>query len=424
VGICLPGETRICSGPSLRASSGLVQRTLFEIDIPQFVESAENEEPGQEIRRLIPARDDLRPLYLNTPGLHVGKSGLVLRVKERNKVLQDVRLNEINQLNLFGNIQLTTQAIQTLCEGEVPIAYFSMGGWFYGLTQGLGLKNIFTRREQFRLADSATFCLQLSRSIVAGKIRNQRTLLQRNHVDPPRGALAQMKALQEDALRAESREQLLGIEGNAARHYFAHFAGMIKVGTSGDGASDPFCSKAERERGGAGEESSEAAGGARTIRMDGFRFEHRNRRPPRDAVNALLSLGYSLLAKDLTIVAAAVGLDPYLGFFHQPRFGRASLALDLMEPFRPLIADSAVLSAINTRMVVPEDFIRGGNAVALLPEGRKKFFRAYEQRMDTLVTHPNFGYRVNYRRVLEIQTRLLARVLNGEIWRYPVFTTR
>ena len=118
------------------------------------------------------------------------------------------------------------------------------------------------------------------------------------------------------------------------------------------------------------------------------------------------------------------GFDPYMGFYHQPRFGRAALALDLMEPFRPLIADSAVLSAINTRMVTPADFVRAGQAVALTPGGRKSFFRAYEQRMDTLVTHPIFGYRVNYRRLLEIQARLLARTLTGEISSYPVFVTR
>ncbi len=141
-------------------------------------------------------------------------------------------------------------------------------------------------------------------------------------------------------------------------------------------------------------------------------------------MNALLSLAYSLLAKDLTIVTQAVGFDPYLGFYHQPRFGRPSLALDLMEPFRPLIADSAVLTAINTRMVTARDFVRAGDSVALTPDGRKAFFRAYEQRMDALVTHPLFGYRVSYRRMLEIQTRLLARVYTGETAHYPVFVTR
>lgn len=117
-------------------------------------------------------------------------------------------------------------------------------------------------------------------------------------------------------------------------------------------------------------------------------------------------------------------VDTVAGSLRQPRFGRPALALDLMEPFRPLIADSAVLSAINTRMITPRDFIRTGQAVALTPDGRKAFYRAYEQRMDTLVTHPLFGYRVTYRRVLEIQTRLLARLLTGEIRDYPPFITR
>jgi CRISPR-associated protein Cas1 len=215
-----------------------------------------------------------------------------------------------------------------------------------------------------------------------------------------------LKCLCEEAEQAPAIDQLLGIEGNAARVYFENFAGMIK--RSGDDA-DPTSSDDE-----AGKKSCD------TDEFD-FDFNSRNRRPPRDPVNALLSLAYSMLAKDLTIVTQAVGFDPYQGFYHQPRFGRASLALDLMEPFRPLIADSAVLSAINTRMVGAADFVRAGQSVALTPNGRKAFFRAYEQRMDSLVTHPMFGYRVNYRRILEIQTRLLARVLTGELRDYPAY---
>jgi CRISPR-associated protein Cas1 len=387
------------------------------------------------VRRLVPARDDLRPLYLNTQGLRVGKTGHVLKVQEKDTVVQEVRIGEICQLNLLGNIQLSTQAVQALCEAEVPIAYFSMGGWFYGVTHGLGVKNIYLRREQFRLADVPAFCLRLARALVAGKIRNQRTMLQRNHVEPPPSALVQMKCMLDDAERAESMEELLGIEGNAARVYFENFSGMIKldedreqgsvdsvqardVVLSGDSVGNALRGVPREERDGA-----QPANGRPTNPFN-FDFAGRNRRPPRDAVNALLSLAYSVLAKDLTIVCHTVGFDPYLGFYHQPRFGRAALALDLMEPFRPLIADSAVLSAINTRMVGPRDFVRTGEAVALKPDGRKAFFRAYEQRMDTLVTHPLFGYRVNYRRVLEIQARLLERVLRGELNVYSVFTTR
>ena len=122
----------------------------------------------------------MRPLYLNTQGLYVGKSGNVLKIKEKDKLVQEVRIGELCQLNLYGNIQLSTQAIQALCENEVPIAYFSMGSWFYGLTHGLGVRNIYLRREQFRLSDVPGFCLRLARALVAGKIRNQRTMLLRN----------------------------------------------------------------------------------------------------------------------------------------------------------------------------------------------------------------------------------------------------
>ena len=426
VGICLPDETHRCAQVGVRGSQH-VQRLLFEVDEPPRAVLDERVVGSAQLRRLVPARDDLRPLYLNTQGLYVSKSGQVLKVKDKDREVQEVRINEICQLNLMGSIQLSTQAIQALCEAEVPIAYFSMSGWFYGITQGLGVKNIYLRREQFRLADVPGFCLRLARALVAGKIRNQRTILQRNHVEPPPGALAQMKSMQEDALCEGSMEQLLGIEGNAARVYFEHFAGMLKVGGEGEEApSDPAREHAAEESVPSTPRMSAASNdnGAPAAPAFAFDFRTRNRRPPRDPVNALLSLAYSVLAKDLTIIAQAVGFDPYLGFFHQPRFGRASLALDLMEPFRPLVADSAVLSAINTRMVTLDDFVRAGQAVALTPEGRKKFFRAYEQRMDTLVTHPIFGYRVNYRRILEIQTRLLARVLTGEISEYPVFTTR
>jgi len=436
VTVCLPDETLAAAEAGESANAAFAQRTLFDVGEPaRAVRAGAMKGPANgELRRLLPARDDLRPLYLNTQGLRVGKSGGVLKVQEKEKVVQEVRMGEICQLNLYGAIQITTQAVQALCEAEVPIAYFSMGGWFYGVTHGLGVKNIYLRREQFRLADVPAFCLRLARALVAGKIRNQRTMLQRNHVEPPPVALAQMKCMLDDAERAESLDELLGIEGYAARVYFENFAGMIKLDDPASGGRKPPGDDENCEQTMGNGDHSTAAGGdgdapvPAGLRANGspftFDFRHRNRRPPRDAVNALLSLAYSVLAKDLTIVCHAVGFDPYLGFYHQPRFGRAALALDLMEPFRPLIADSAVLSAINTRMVTPRDFVRTGEAVALKPDGRKAFFRAYEQRMDTLVTHPIFGYRVNYRRVLEIQARLLDRVLRGELGAYPVFTTR
>jgi CRISPR-associated protein Cas1 len=382
VGICLPDET-------WRAAEEIEepqQLALFDMPRRKGIQRA--------VRPMMTPRSELRPLYINTQGLKVGKSGAVLQIKDKEKVLQEARIGEICQVNLMGNVQITTQAVQALCESETPICYFSMGGWFYGITMGLNTKNVFLRRNQFRLAEEEYFARTIARRLVAGKIRNQRTLVQRNHVEPDRETLSGLKAAAERAERAGSLAELLGIEGNAARMYFGEFAGMMKPDDDQRASALPF-------------------------EMDG-----RNRRPPRDPVNAMLSLGYSLLAKDLTVACYAVGFDPYVGFYHQPRFGRPALALDLMEPFRPLIVDSAVLTAINTGMVTLRDFVRAGGAVALTAGGRKGFFRAYEMRMDALVTHPMFEYRVSYRRLLEIQARLLARVLEGEIGEYPVFTTR
>ena len=140
----------------------------------------------------------------------MGKSGEVLQVKEKDKTVQEVRIGEVCQVNLMGNIQISTQAVQSLCEAGVPVTYFSMGGYFYGITTGLNTKNVALRRSQFRLADSEWFPLWLARALVAGKIRNQRTMLQRNHVEPKKMALGAMKALAERAERAENLESLLG----------------------------------------------------------------------------------------------------------------------------------------------------------------------------------------------------------------------
>ena len=156
-----------------------------------------------QIRQLMTPRDDLKPLYLNTQGFSVGKSGEVLQVKDKDKTVQEVRIGEICQVNLLGNIQISTQAVQSLCEAGVPITYFSMGGYFYGITTGLNTKNVALRRSQFRLADSEWFPLSLARALVAGKIRNQRTMLQRNHVEPKKPSLVAMKALADRAERAE-----------------------------------------------------------------------------------------------------------------------------------------------------------------------------------------------------------------------------
>ena len=381
VTVCLPDETRLLAEPE----SKIAPRTHAP-------------------RRLIAPRDDTRALYLNTPGMFVGRSGEVLQVKLKKELVQEVRINDLCHVALFGNIQISTAAVQALCEADIPITYFSMGGWFYGITRGHSLPNVFTRIAQFQLARDASFCLRLSRSLVAGKIRNQRTMLMRNHLEPPAPILAKLKNSAQTALGAESLETLLGLEGAAANFYFQNFSGMIKV-------EDELAAEAVQV-------SKDSQ-----LRFN-FDFAGRKRRPPTDPVNALLSLSYSLLAKDCAIAALGVGLDPYVGFYHQPRFGRPALALDLMEEFRPLIAESAVLSAINNRMINEKDFVRAGRSVNLSAAGRRQFFQAYEARMNHLITHPVFEYKVTYRRALELQCRMLARYLTGEIEQYIPFITR
>ncbi|MGH9533538.1 MAG: CRISPR-associated endonuclease Cas4g/Cas1g [Terriglobales bacterium] len=408
VGICLPDETNALRG----RDDALEDSAAPPLQLPLF-----DGVPARRfrVRPLLVPRDDLRPVYLNTQGWRVGVSGGVLQVRGpaeggrkgrgasawKDELKQEARLGEVCQVNLFGGVQVSTQAVQTLCQAEIPICYFSQGGYFYGITTALNSRNVFLRRTQLLAAENPALCLALARRLVAGKIRNQRTLLQRNHLQPPAQTLRLLRALAAQALAAPSLDSLLGTEGAAAHAYFGAFAGMLK----------------SRD-----EDAPEGAGTAAPA-MD-FDFHGRNRRPPRDPVNALLSLAYSLLAKDCVIACYALGLEPFWGFYHQPRFGRPALALDLMEPFRPLIADSAVLTAINTAMVTPADFVRTGQAVALRPQGRAAFYRAYEQRINDLATHPLFEYRVSYRRLLEIQARLLARFLTAEIHEYPVFITR
>jgi CRISPR-associated protein Cas1 len=395
--VCLPDETRMLAHAPL----------TMNVSVPNessATESARDSFPtvGQPPRKLIAARDDTRALYLNTQGFRVGCKDEVLQVKDKDKIVEEIRMRDLSHVALFGNIQISTQSVQSLCEQEIPITYFSMGGWFYGITRGHGLKNVFLRMEQFRLARDERVCLSLARQFVHGKIRNHRTLLMRNHLEPPEPTILKLKRASEDALEAKSIEELLGIEGAAASQYFQHLSGMIKV--------------ADELAGIDGENK-----GAKQLT---FNFAHRNRRPPTDPVNAMLSLAYSLLSKDCTLAALAVGFDPYIGFYHQPRFGRPALGLDLMEEMRPLIAESTVLSCINNRVVTEKDFVRAGEAVNLTAPGRKRFFQMYEQRMSSLITHPLFDYKVSYRRALELQTRLLAKALTGEIPEYIPLLTR
>jgi len=362
VGICLPDETCLLAEPARR-------------------------DGAREVRRLVPARDDALPLYLQEQGTTLGKSGEELTVKQRGQLLSKVKLLDVAQVCVFGNVQVTAQAIREIAARGIPVCHFTYGGWFHAVTTGMANKNVELRIRQFATAADARAALALARPFVSGKIKNSRTLLRRHLDSDPDGILGQLAGLAGKADAATDAATLLGIEGMAAKTYFAGLACLLK----GDVA---------------------------------FHLEGRNRRPPRDPVNALLSFVYALLTKELTIAVYSCGFDPMLGFYHRPRYGRPSLALDLTEEFRPLIADSVVLTLVNNGEVSTGSFLRRAGGVALTSAGRRAVLAAFERRMETLVTHPIFKYRVSYRRILQVQARLLARTVLGELQHYPSFCTR
>ncbi len=450
VSICLPDETRLLAAPepSPASSHSTVQPDLFPLPAPPTAPPQPERTalleyilrmpaPGirrvkadPDMRRLVAPNPDTRTLYLNTPGAWVGKRGETVTVKDRDQSVGEFLLKDIHHVALFGPVQISTQTIQAFCEADIPLSYFSTGGWFYGLTRGHTLKNVLTRIQQFRTAADDLASLTLARQMVYGKIINQRTLLMRNHIEPPRDVLHGMKYFAHAALIAPGLPQLLGVEGNAAGLYFGAFGGMLKprrpqakpTAFSPDDSA-PTASAAHAATTAPPPPDQETDFHRQPLTFPFFP-DSRNRRPPRDPVNALLSLTYSLLAKECTIACHAVGLDPYVGFLHQPRHGRPALALDLMEEFRPLLADSTVLTLINNGMVSESDFILASHAAALTAAGRKTVFTAWEQRLADPVTHPLFGYRVSYRRALELQVRILAKHLTGEIPDYVPFMTR
>lgn len=371
VGICLPDETHLLAQEAATAATAEVR---------------EAERP----RRMYAARDERLPLYVQEQGARVRLSGERLKVESAAGEPVEARLANTSQVSLYGNVQVSTQALRELMVRAIPVAFFTTGGWLVGRAGSLDSKNIDLKLAQYQATTNPELCLSIARGLVGSKILNCRTILRRNCAEPDAVALSSLKQLGRKATEAESLTSLLGIEGSAARTYFQQFDKLLKPSEG----------------------------------QLPFSMQGRNRRPPRDPVNALLSFCYSLLTKEVVLAVAHVGLDPMLGFYHRPRFGRPGLALDLMEEFRPIVADSVVFGAINNGVILPGDFVHAAGSVSLRPAARRRLILAFERRMSQLVTHPVFDYRVSYRRVLELQARLLTRHLLGEIESYPSFRTR
>ena len=339
------------------------------------------------VRKLLPARDNALPFYVQEQGAMIGKSADRLVVKKKGEVIGERRLMDVSQVSVFGSVMLTAAALRELNVRGVPVCHFSYGGWFHGMTTGLVHKNVELRIRQYAIAGDAEKSLEVAKRFIAGKIRNSRTLLRRHLSKSEKPLLTKLADYCRRVEQTNSAESLLGLEGMAAKTYFS---GLFKL-------------MGERHD---------------------FDVNDRNRRPPKDPVNAVLSFAYALLTKELTVVLQGVGFDPMLGVFHRPRYGRPSLALDLAEEYRPLIADSVMLTAFNNGELTSSDFLERAGAVTLTKSGRAALIATFERRMQTEVTHPIFKYRISYRRLLEVQARLLSRAMLGEIAEYPAFCTR
>ena len=348
-------------------------------------------------KRIKPALGIDNVLYVDEPGCAIKKTGERLLVVKENDVLRDIPLIHLGQVVISGNVNLTTPAMQTLLHEGIPVVFLSAYGRYHGALTPQVSRNSLLRRAQHRVAGDEAQCLALSKAFVRGKLVNMRTMLQRRKwqatdstdsaLEPLLANIKAMQAMEKRIDRATELSELLGIEGNASASYFGSFGFMLK-------------------------------------KEMGFDFQRRSRRPPADATNALLSFAYSLLTADLMSAIQIVGLDPYVGFFHQLKYGKPCLALDLMEEFRPIVADSVVITLINNRRIKPEDFTQSHGGWYLKERCRKVFYTAYETRKNETITHPVFKYKLTFRRAMELQVRLLAKYLTGEIDRYMPLTIR
>jgi CRISP-associated protein Cas1 len=369
--VCLPNESHFWSNEE---TDGLYKETEGAIDKP--------------LRPPLAEKDHREVLVVQTPGASIGRRSGQIIVSLKGEPVKKLPLKQVRGIYVYGPVQISTQVVTSCLEEGIALDYFAPSGRFLGSLTSLNSTGIIAKKFQYKLFDDENFCLSLSKAIVEAKIFNQRLLLKRN-ADLPKSTLDSLNLIRKKVGKAGSIEELLGLEGAAASIYFQNFGNMLK---SKDSVT--------------------------------FDFSTRNRRPPRDPVNALLSLAYSILTKELTGVCYSVGLDPFFGFYHKPRYGKPALALDLMEEFRPLTADSVVISLINRNELSLSDFTSTSRGTFLNERGRKVFWEAWFRRLDTEVKHPVFGYRMSYRRMFEIQARQLWRYVQGQAKSYTGFTTR
>ena len=340
----------------------------------------------------------LNTLYVMTPNAYAHLENATIRIDVEHEKKLQVPLHHLSSVVCFGNVMVSPALMRRLAEEGKSLVLLDDNGRFKARLEGPIAGNILLRQAQHRQADDAEFALNFSRSCVAGKIKNSRQLLMRAAREADEASEEQSLSRTADDLAASLRalatvsdlDALRGIEGEAARNYFGAMNHVIKS----------------------------------AYRKD-FAFTGRTRRPPLDPINALLSFSYSMLTNDCRSAIESVGLDPQLGFLHAVRPGRAALALDLVEEFRPIIADRFALTLINRGQITRDDFdYREGGAVLLNEKGRKAVVIAYQERKQEEVQHPLLDTKVRIGMIPLIQARLMARNIRGEIENYLPFVAR
>lgn len=361
--ICMPDEvTRLEKGTDI-VDAGVAPRCTFE-----------------------------RTVFMDEGWGSLGKTGNTLSIKKGDEKIGAVPFEYFDQVFIFGKVNLSGAVLREFFRRNIFVAFFTAFGSFEGSLSPERSRYAALRKAQWAAADDPQKKLVIAREIVDAKLANMRVMLQRagrrNDSENIRKYIKNIAGLRKNVAKCSDLGSLMGIEGAASRTYFK---------------------------------------GLRMRFHQKWKFAARTRRPPKDPVNSVLSFGYSVLAGQLTGLIQAVGLDPYIGFLHSEKYGRPCLALDLMEPFRPVIADSTALRMFSNNMVDDNCFDLKkniSNACLLNEKGRKSFFRAFSNRMDETATHPVFGYKLNYRRILEMEVRFLAKFLVGEINRFQAYRIR
>ena len=333
----------------------------------------------------------LNTLYITTPESYLSKDGMNVVVSVKQQEVFRIPIINIEGVVTFGYMGVSPGFMKLCTDNNVSLTFLSPQGRYISRIQGQTRGNVLLRKVQYALSEDSEWSLNVAKIMIGGKIQNYRNILRRyirDYGNAPKVTTAAdaLDNFKNDVLKTADKQSLIGMEGLAANRYFEVFPNLM------------------------------------TQQREGFPFAGRNRRPPKDAVNAMLSLAYTLIANDVTAALETVGLDPYVGFLHTLRPGRASLALDMTEELRAYLGDRLVLSLINRRQITPNDFIyQGEQGVTLTENGRKTFLMAWQNRKKELFEHPYLGEKIPIGLLPHAQAMLLARYIRNDIDGYPVF---